>query len=88
MNDIFDSYQEKNSGKEKEPEESSSLKAAAVELPKGGDAINSTSSSGILIPPITGKRSYQQYIYRNTVRSLVRIHRALNKPGEWFIEPL
>jgi hypothetical protein len=84
MNDIFDSYQEKNPGKEKEPEEFSSLKTAAVDLPKGGDAINGTSFSGIPIPPIIGKPPHQQYIYTN----LVRIHRALNKPGEWFIEPL
>jgi RHS repeat-associated protein len=70
MNNFSDPYQEKKSGKEKKPEESSSLKAATAELPKGGgaikgieekfqvNAINGTSSLGIPIPLSPSRQNF------------------------------
>ncbi len=70
MNNFSNSYKEKNSDKEKKTGEPSSLKAAAIELPKGGgaikgieekfqvNAINGTSSFGISIPLSPSRQNF------------------------------
>jgi RHS repeat-associated protein len=70
MNHFSDSYQEKKSNQEKKQEDPSSLKAAAIELPKGGgaikgieekfqvNAINGTSSFGIPIPLSPSRQNF------------------------------